>query len=80
MIISLHLPKTAGTSFSRSLEECFGNKLLKDYKDLPINKSQSKRKSQAVIKSIFNMIKRPVAKECIHGHFMPLKYRFCKGY
>lgn len=35
-IISLHFPKTAGTSFSKSLEDNYGHKLLKDYHNLDV--------------------------------------------
>lgn len=36
-IISLHFPKTAGTSFRKVLEDNYGEKLLKDYDNININ-------------------------------------------
>lgn len=75
MIISLHLPKTAGSSFAKSLEGHFENKLLKDYKDLPLNTVEYKRNKDALEASIYNAESAKfTGVECIHGHFLPLKY------
>lgn len=36
-LISLHFPKTAGTSFRKTLEDNYGDKLLQDYQNIDIN-------------------------------------------
>jgi hypothetical protein len=36
-IISVHIPKTAGSSFKKILEAYFEDKILFDYEDTPIN-------------------------------------------
>jgi len=47
VLISLHLPKNAGASFLKSLEDHFGERLLRDYADLPLNTPALMRKSRA---------------------------------
>lgn len=74
MIISVHLPKTAGTSFLASLEEHFGAALLKDYADLPINTPPESRHRMALEKGRENAGRSFAGIECIHGHFLPVKY------
>lgn len=78
MLVSVHLPKTAGTSFLLTLEAHFGQRLLKDYGDRPINKSSFRRNSHALSCCVRNGFARKVSEQvdCIHGHFLPLKYRF----
>jgi hypothetical protein len=76
MLISLHLPKTAGTSFLTSLEQHYSERLLRDYADLPINTPMLKRNSGALVKCILNGLQQDKRLECIHGHFLPLKYLF----
>jgi len=36
MLISLHLAKTAGSSFFTSLKDHYANQILRDYADLPL--------------------------------------------
>jgi hypothetical protein len=48
MIISLHLPKTAGTSFAAALETHFQTRLFIDNADLPINTPQYERNRAAL--------------------------------
>ncbi|MEO0437600.1 MAG: hypothetical protein AAF098_11900 [Pseudomonadota bacterium] len=81
MLVSLHLPKTAGTSFLGLLESHYGEKLLRDYGDRPLNRSPWQRRLRAVRGCARNAVSssRFSGFECIHGHFMPLKYRFMPG-
>ena len=76
MIISLHLPKTAGSSFLSSLSTHYGNSLFEDYNDLPLHTPYHKRNTHAILEGIKNRFKSYQDIECIHGHFLPLKYRF----
>jgi hypothetical protein len=75
LLISLHLPKTAGASFLDSLENHFGDRLVRDYKDLPINTPAPVRKAGALGACFRNSLRAVPDVDCIHGHFLPLKYR-----
>lgn len=73
-IISLHLPKTAGSSFGTALEKHFGNALFSDYADLPISKPIYERNREALISGI-RIAEQGISDiQCIHGHFLPVKY------
>ena len=74
MLISVHLPKTAGSSFKASLEQHFGSRLLPDYADLPINTPPFQRNKNTLISGLENADYDFGETECIHGHFMPAKY------
>jgi hypothetical protein len=74
MLISLHLPKTAGMSFGKSLQEHFGNALLLDYKDAPIAATEYTRAKEALMASVKIADRGLAGYECIHGHFLPIKY------
>lgn len=74
MLVSVHIPKTAGSSFLGTLTENYGSKLLKDYADIPINTPVYERNKSALQASLFNAEKDFREIECIHGHFLPLKY------
>lgn len=79
MIISVHLPKTAGTSFYKLLDDHFNGLIKRDYKDVPLNKSISSRRLQALLKCLSLYVINPKKINCIHGHFMPLKYFFYRS-
>jgi len=74
MIVSVHLPKTAGTSFAAALERTFGESLLRDYADFPINTPPYERNKSAIQDCLANAEKDYCDIECIHGHFLPVKY------
>jgi len=74
LLISVHLPKTAGISFAAALEEHFGTKLLRDYGDYPINTPPYERNRAALQASLSNAESDMSGIECIHGHFLPIKY------
>lgn len=72
MIISLHLPKTAGTSFGAALQRHFGDGLRRDYDDLPLNTPVAERQA-AALRACLAQADAPAA-TCVHGHFLPVKY------
>ena len=74
MLISVHMPKTAGTSFLATLELHFGAALLKDYADLPINTPPAQRHRSALENALRNSTRDFAGIDCIHGHFLPAKY------
>jgi hypothetical protein len=74
LLISVHLPKTAGTSFAAALDTHFRSRLLRDYSDFPINTPQPERNRAALQASLLNAASDFAGVECIHGHFLPIKY------
>lgn len=62
MLISVHIPKTGGTSLRNALERKYGKRLRLDYPDLPMKLSQK-------LKILLSG--RPLE---IHGHFPASKY------
>lgn len=68
------MPKTAGTSFSKALENYFGTALFKDYADLPINTPVFERNKAALEASVEIAERGLPGIRCVHGHFLPLKY------
>jgi hypothetical protein len=74
LIVSVHLPKTAGTSFAATLKQHFGASLLLDYADLPLNTPQYERNKAALQNCLSNAEKDFPSIRCIHGHFLPVKY------
>lgn len=78
LIVSVHVPKTAGTSFIRVLESCFGDRLLRDYDDQVMGHGPLSR----VLRSLYRyrlQSPRLARYDCVHGHFQPLKYRYHPG-
>jgi len=77
ILVSLHLPKTAGTSFLALLEQAYGERLLRDYTDRPLNRPAWRRNSRALAVGLRNLFPTPRLRgvSCIHGHYLPLKYR-----
>ena len=76
MLISVHLPKTAGTSFERSLRRHFGAQLERRYADKPLHHHPLRRNLRAAREGLCGR-RRPEAASpaCVHGHFLPLSYR-----
>jgi hypothetical protein len=74
MIISVHLPKTAGKSFEAALKTRFGGALLEDYATFPMNTPEYERNKRALETSLINADANFSGVECIHGHFLPVKY------
>ena len=72
-IISVHIPKTAGTSFANILKNHFGDEVYLDYADRVLATPPEKRlafSAQALEQNLRNIKNYRV----IHGHFMPAKY------
>lgn len=81
MIISIHLPKTAGTSFAAALEEHFGAKLLKDsngtlgYDNTDFTLLSQYEKYKKTLEASLRIVEMDLSKiECIHGHIYAIKY------
>ena len=79
----MHLPKTAGTSFEGALRSHFGEHLRLDYGAKPLHQSRARRRLQAFTGALRHGLRGLSDSNtvCIHGHFMPLRYRWlrCPG-
>lgn len=76
MIISVHIPKTAGTTFGEQLQRQFEHRLLRDYHDWPENSGpegleRSRASRQAVVAQRDEIAS---SFDAVHGHFLPSKY------
>jgi hypothetical protein len=74
MLISVHLPKTAGKSFEAALQARFGSALREDYGTFPMNTPRPERHRAALEACLTNASASFDGVSCIHGHFLPLKY------
>lgn len=75
LVVSLHLPKTAGTSFAQTLRAAHGDGFRSDYADLPLQYGPWRRRSDAVRGGLALRGRIGAEVTCIHGHFLALKYR-----
>ncbi|MCI0654403.1 MAG: hypothetical protein L0Y39_07990 [Methylococcaceae bacterium] len=78
MIVSVHIPKTGGASFRSVLSQHYGDGLYLDYADRPIMEPQLGRKIRAVA-GCFAARRRSQRYQCVHGHFLPIKYALLGG-
>lgn len=79
LLVSVHMPKTAGTSFAAALQVVYGPGYRPDYADLPMQMPRWRRRSYALWKSLRPMVDDAASARvggirCIHGHFLPAKY------
>jgi hypothetical protein len=72
MILSIHLPKTAGSSFRESLQQHFGSALHLDYRDKPLDCPREQAKARALDHDLQAVDFADTA--CVHGHFLAGKY------
>ena len=79
LLVSLHLPKTAGTSFAASLAAAFGDGFRADYGDLPMQTPRWARRLAAARAGLALRDQLPAHVSCVHGHFLPFKYRIALG-
>lgn len=75
LLVSLHLPKTAGTSFAEALRASAGDGYRSDYADLPMQHGAFRRRRDAVRGGLALRGRLPAGVTCVHGHFLALKYR-----
>lgn len=75
LLVSLHMPKTAGTSFAETLRTACGDGYRADYGDLPMQHDAWRRRRDAVRGGLALRGRLAADVTCIHGHFLALKYR-----
>lgn len=74
MMISVHLPKTGGTSFRQLLESRFGNGLRTIYGEKPFNLSRERRYAKVLADAQVERDAAHQGVECVHGHFLPARF------
>lgn len=74
LLVSLHLPKTAGSSFAAALRQHYNERLYEDYRMLPMQLPRGRREWQALRDGLVQRV--PAGAMAIHGHFLPVKYRW----
>lgn len=73
-IISLHLPKTAGSSFCASLHEHFGERLYRDYGN-GVTRTSAYERLKGALELGLKIGEQGLGEFlCVHGHFVPIKY------
>lgn len=73
-LISVHIPKTAGTSFRHSLQDHFGDGLFLKYGEKPFNTPVTERNRKALKDALDNLEKNFSRVKCIHGHYLPVQF------
>ena len=74
MLISVHIPKTAGTAFRSILSEHFGARLRLDYVDRPLAPGFRWRRLKQRLTPDDAAIDPERVFDCVHGHFVADKY------
>ncbi|MEZ5293359.1 MAG: hypothetical protein R2745_19915 [Vicinamibacterales bacterium] len=74
MIVSVHMPKTAGRSFEAALRRRFGAAILEDYGTYPLNTPPGVRQRAAIEACLAHASQAFDGIDCIHGHFLPIRY------
>ena len=78
LLVSVHMPKTAGTSFAQALKEHFAAQFRQEYALVPFNVPRGRRELQAVLRG-WALRHRLAEVRVVHGHFLPLMYRLALG-
>lgn len=76
-LVSVHVPKTAGTSFRQGLQRAFGEGLRLDNDDRPLAHPRWQRRADALRQACVHA-GQGLPEACIHGHFLPLKYALAR--
>jgi hypothetical protein len=81
VIISVHIPKTAGTSLGWGLRDRFGARLLEDYADRPLSDTPEDEQRRTVGREWVRDSGPELQSQydAIHGHFIADKYAALPG-
>ena len=78
MLISLHLPVVTVDGYLAVVDENCSDSIVEDYRDRPMASGSVVRKATA-LRGCIRYARQTYVRErsiCVHGNFMPLKYRF----
>lgn len=76
-LVAVHVPKTAGTSLRGALTGAYGDGLREDYDDRPLTRPRGVRRAKALAHGLLHA-GRTMDAACVYGHFLPVKYRWCR--
>lgn len=77
MIVSIHVPKTAGTAFQQLLSNQFGSRLLLENGDRPLAPGYLVRSLRRTAKRWAGQTEfDPSRYDCIHGHFLARRFDY----
>ncbi len=76
LLVSIHIPKTGGMSFQRTLEAHFGDRFRRDDDDRPAHSSPLQRRLQALRATPALARDGLAGIDCVHGHFLAAKWLF----
>ena len=81
LVVSVHLPKTAGTSFAESLRQVYGERLHLAYEERPLHRRLMIRQARALGQGAVHALRglSDDRIECVHGHFLPVSYKKVKA-
>lgn len=76
MILSVHIPKTAGRSFQVYLQDVFGPRLMNDYGDWVEIKTKEgvDHDERRRLDMLSRIVRIRTDFDAIHGHYLPSKY------
>lgn len=74
LIVSVHVPKTAGMSFQRTLEAHFGERFRRDDRDRPANCGRLVRRLRALRRAPSLAGDGLAGVDCVHGHFLAARW------
>jgi hypothetical protein len=78
MLISLHLPAVTVEGYLPTVKQQFNDTIVEDYIDRPMSSGHFIRKMNT-LRGAFQYARRAYLSDmalCVHGNFLPLKYRF----
>lgn len=75
LLVSLHLPKTAGTGFGALLREVYGPALCEDYTAPPMQIPRGRREAAALWRGVWLRANWPAGIRAVHGHVLACQYR-----
>ncbi|MBJ6981726.1 MULTISPECIES: hypothetical protein [unclassified Luteimonas] len=81
LLVSLHMPKTAGTSLAETLRAAFPEPgaCQIEYVDQPMQYTRWCRRWRALRAGLTGRGVLPDGLACVHGHFLPVKFRIAAG-
>lgn len=79
LIVAIHIPKTAGMSFQRTLERHFGQAYRRDDTDRPLQIGRVRRRARAIARNLSTDPEDLAAVDCVQGHFLAAGWKRLAG-
>lgn len=78
-LLSLHIPKTGGTTFLKLLKTHTDCRVREDFRDRPLHFPRQIVQAKATFDNLISRLADSRSRDindCIHGHFLLRKYKF----